>query len=76
MIRILYTCGACGLEDVGLDIRERGENEDVIQWMNDVVKPALGEDHRRRSPYCLASTLDAVKIPNTGTQRIGQSPKN
>ena len=71
-IGVRYSCALCGLEDVEVAVRIRGRDEDVIQWMENAVMPALGRDHFNRSPECHPSTLTQVKIPvPPGTAMIG-----
>ncbi|OGA15873.1 MAG: hypothetical protein A3I63_01945 [Betaproteobacteria bacterium RIFCSPLOWO2_02_FULL_66_14] len=71
-IGIRYSCALCGLEDVEVAVRLREPEEDVIQWMEKAVTPALGRDHFNRSPRCQPSTLTQVKIPvPPGTTMVG-----
>lgn len=69
---ILYSCAVCGLDNVEVGVRYRLPDEDVVEWMRQVVEPALSIDHLGRSPYCNTDELKDVKIPvPAGTQRIG-----
>jgi hypothetical protein len=69
-IGVIYSCEGCGLRNVSLDVPARTEQETVTTWMDATVR-RLSADHRRRSPLCRAKALQEVKIPITGTQRIG-----
>lgn len=63
MLGIRYTCALCELYDVTVEVRFREPAEDIIVWMKQVVEPALGKDHQRRSPDCHPTMLTQVKIP-------------
>lgn len=77
MIQCLYTCDACGLEDVAVDVPEREANQDVVYWLQHVAVSMIGADHRIRSPSCAATKITALKIPvPDGTQRIGEVPRS
>lgn len=68
--RVLYSCPACGLVDVGCDVPARGA-EDVIAWLEQTMIVTLSRDHARRSPGCHPQSLKDIKIPITGTDRVG-----
>ncbi len=69
-IRCLYSCEGCGLKDQGVDVPARVGDEDVVAWMERTVL-LLSNDHRRRSFGCHPKTLQEVKIPIVGADRIG-----
>ena len=73
-IDVLYTCHTCGLRRVSAPVPARG-TEDVVHWIEKVVMPLLGADHKRRSFLCRAPNLD-VMIPVAGTGRVGEAPSN
>ncbi len=68
-IRVLYTCRLCGLDNVGVDVPARGD-ENVLVWMDSTARQ-LSEDHAKRSPNCYPKTLDEIKIPITGANKVG-----
>ena len=68
-IRCLYTCEGCGLSNVACDVPARVE-EDVVVWMEATIR-ALSRDHARRSPTCHPKSLQEVKIPVTGAEKVG-----
>lgn len=70
-VKLLYSCDLCGLVDVPVYVRARtGDDEDVVEWLNGAVL-GIAQDHRRRSPTCLAEKITAIKIPAMGIKRIG-----
>jgi hypothetical protein len=69
-IGVQYSCRKCGLADIEVQVPARG-TEDVIAWMNNTLLPGLVRDHHSRSPRCHPDTLSTVKIPMTGTDRVG-----
>lgn len=68
-IQCFYSCEGCKLKNVPCHVLARGA-EDVRDWMDATVRQ-LSKDHRRRSPDCRANSLQELKIPMTGTDRIG-----
>ena len=69
-IRVLYSCEGCGLKEVGVDVPARLGDEDVVAWMERTIRLA-GNDHRRRSLGCHPKSLQDLKIPITGADRVG-----
>lgn len=62
MISILYRC-RCMDAEAAVPVRDRLAVEDVVAWVDNVVRPALGADHQLRSPACRSTTTEYVKIP-------------
>jgi len=62
-MRIFYRCD-CMSTEVGVEIRDRQNYEDVTAWARD-AKQALAADHDKRSPRCVraskARLLDTVR---------------
>jgi hypothetical protein len=73
-ISVLYSCDLCGLVDIPVSVPAR-ENEDVIQWM-ETMGVLLSNDHQKRSPHCHPKTLSQVKVPMTGTDKVGGASVN
>jgi hypothetical protein len=70
VIACKYSCPLCGLRRVTVYVSIR-LNEDVVEWMNKQVTPALMRDHEFRSPGCRATEFSEVMIPVTGANKIG-----
>lgn len=70
MIRILYSCHLCGLDDQAIEVPGRGD-EDVKEWFENTLVATIDKDHRRRSPNCSATRIDTIKIPIHGAEKIG-----
>lgn len=68
-ITVFYTCQDCGLQHVICVVPAR-QDDDVRVWMDRTVR-LVAADHRRRSPRCQAQSLTELRIPMTGTDRIG-----
>lgn len=62
MLQVIYTCGTCLVKDRKVTIRHRKENEDVRDWMDDVVM-TIARDHSRTSRHCHSRKMELVKIP-------------
>lgn len=69
-IILKYSCSTCGLKDIQVRVIAR-ENEEVKEWLNNTVLYYIYPDHLRRSPDCQATSLQDLKIPLTGTDKIG-----
>lgn len=63
-IDVRYKC-ACLPVEASLQLREREVTEDIMGFMGR-VQVAIGQDHARRSPLCLATTMEYAKIPAPG----------
>jgi len=59
---VRYSCPECGIVDRGVEVRERRENEDVVEWVRMVMRMTC-EDHAECSPKCHPSELKNLKIP-------------
>lgn len=68
-IGVKYSCPDCGLVDVDVRVPAR-MHEDLLVWM-DATTLLLAQDHHHRSPDCRPLTLRNLKIPMTGTDRVG-----
>lgn len=68
MIVCKYEC-ACG--EGTFRVRNRGEREDVLDWM-EAVRTAMGEAHDRMAPNCPARTADLF-IPIDADTEIGKA---
>lgn len=65
-----FTCTTCGLRRIPISVQAREASEDVVDWMNGVVRQ-VGEEHQRLSPGCPAKELSELMIPMSGTDRVG-----
>lgn len=75
MIAIRYKC-ACMAEEATVQVRERQEGTDIVDWVEGVMGLALAADHKRRSPDCRRPRTEYVKIPAPeNAPFIGGSPK-
>jgi hypothetical protein len=75
MIEIHYKCH-CMPSEVSLLVRERTAEESVVEWMESVARPALGVDHATRSPLCMSSKMEYLKIPVDDDTPIGNRRKH
>lgn len=62
MIELRYKC-ACMPTEVALSVRYHTSDEDVVEWMRDVVQQEIGRDHANRSPLCMRNAMEYAKIP-------------
>lgn len=73
-LNVPFKCRCMDAEG-SVDVRYRQEGEDVADWMA-VLQLAIGEDHRRRSPWCRSTTMEYAKIPAPDNAPfIGGRPK-
>lgn len=61
-VSIPYKC-QCMNEEAVVLVPFRRKDENVIQWMDACVGPALSLDHRFRSPDCRSTKMEYAKIP-------------
>ena len=61
MVEIRYKC-KCMREEAIVQVNHRGKNEDILNWMKNVVTKAIFLDHKIQSPYCTAKNTEYVKI--------------
>jgi hypothetical protein len=74
-IRCFYKC-RCMAQQVAVDVQERTEDQDVVDWVENTVGHAIGADHRARSPFCMATVMEFAKIPAPeNAPFIGGAPK-
>jgi hypothetical protein len=56
-----YTCHACGLDTLDVEVRQRREHEDIIAYV-DYVMRRCGFHHRQHAAKCTTDKLD-LKLP-------------
>jgi hypothetical protein len=67
---VKYSCPLCRIKDREVEVRAR-ESEDVIQWLEGTCFPAIGADHMTSFPACGATSLTDLKIPISGSDKVG-----
>ena len=72
-IQCRYSCSDCGLKDVVVTVAARAPGEDILHWMERVCLLAIAQDHSRRSPACLSTKMDELKIPIREGVQIGEA---
>jgi hypothetical protein len=63
-----YRC-RCG--ERSFRVRYRRPGEDLIAWIESVVRPGMGEAHRRFSPFCASPHCDLMMPVSEGAKGIG-----
>ena len=66
---IEYCCDECGIQDMRLLVPSR-EDESVDDWMG-LVSYHIRDNHVAMSPDCKTKKISRIKIPMTGTAKIG-----
>jgi hypothetical protein len=61
VIEVKWKC-QCVVEEQTFFVRERYDEEGVVDWMERVVQRKLGEVHMKRSPFCTAIKTEYIKI--------------
>lgn len=61
-MKIIYKC-RCMATEAHVEVRDRREDEDILEWMESAVQPTLGAYHIRTSPWCRSTVSEYVKIP-------------
>lgn len=57
-IVLKFTCRGCGADQHPFEVPYRGRNQDLLEWMETIVRPAMGVAHRRHAPMCLGTSCD------------------
>lgn len=58
-----FQCEAiCSCRTIYFKVRYRRKDEDLLEWMEGVVRPAMGKAHSEQSPLCTATAAD-LKMP-------------
>jgi hypothetical protein len=60
-VNVSYKC-SCMTEEAIVAVADRIEGQDIMDWMDGEVGPALGRDHTARSPLCRETKTQYLKI--------------
>lgn len=66
-IDVKYKC-RCMSEERTLPIGARDQAEPILEFM-ERLQSSIGYDHHRRSPLCIATKIEYVKVPVEGDLR-------
>lgn len=72
-ISVMYSCVLCGLQKNVVRVPARPENMDLKKWMDQTIQ-FVSDDHRSRSPDCIAASLTDLLIPTDGISWVGGPP--
>jgi hypothetical protein len=73
-VEVIYKC-RCMSAEATIQVRHREPGEEITDWMAE-VQQEMGRDHSRRSPLCIATTVEYAKIPMPeNVQFIGGKPE-
>lgn len=72
-IQLKYRC-ACG--EHSFEVRYRRPKEDLIVWMESVVRPGMGEAHFKTSPMCMMQSCDLMIPINEAAEGLGLEVKH
>jgi hypothetical protein len=61
----------CRCGEHSFRVRYRGKDEDLITWMEGVVRPGMGAAHARLSPLCTAQNADLMMPLSESAKGIG-----
>jgi hypothetical protein len=65
LINVKYSCKLCGIIKRNVIIPERLENQDIKDYLENVVMISLAEDHQHVSPNCRPTHFQDLMIPYT-----------
>lgn len=74
MVTCKFSCNACGCKHVPFLVRHREPDEDILDWMESAVRPALGAAHRLVGPACQAQTADLMVPIDERAPGVGMKP--
>lgn len=75
-IQCMFTCKFCGLVKAPFTVRWREQGEDVVEWIEKAVRPAMGKAHLALSPMCRAPHADLMLPMSEGSAGIGMRTIN
>lgn len=75
-MNVVYKC-RCMAAERTIACPDRVEGQDVVDWMEGSVTPAVAANHSRFSPRCFSRTMEYVKfeIDPSGETPIGNLPR-
>lgn len=62
MMKVTYKC-VCMTAEAEIEVTSRPADADVVLWVEAAVAGAIAVDHSARSPRCMATAMEYVKIP-------------
>lgn len=65
-MRVTFSCHACGIRDVGVEIADKGRAETTARWMG-MVQRVVARAHGMVSPRCSSRRVD-LTIPVTAEE--------
>lgn len=65
------TCHHCGAANVPFLVRYREPTEDVVAWVEKVIRPAMGRAHLLHSPVCMSGQCDLYIPFSEGAKGLG-----
>lgn len=73
MIKVKYSCHACGIKHQEIQVSPRLPEQDVVKWVRDISGLAISFDHGFRSPNCKSKVYDVCIPTPKGNDGIGES---
>ena len=70
MFPLVYKC-ECMNGERTVFVAHRHAGEDIVKWMQNIVTPAVTDDHKIVSPKCKSTTMEYVKLPLNERPGIG-----
>lgn len=61
-MKVMFKC-RCMAAEAEITVRDRAAAEDIIDWMEDEVRPAVGRYHQQNSPQCTSTVAEYLKVP-------------
>ena len=76
LLECMFSCHACGAKKITFRVRHRRPDEDIVAWLEGVIKPAMGAAHSNYNALCRSEHAD-LQIPiNEGAKGIGMRTLN
>lgn len=72
MLVCKFDCKRCGVRGVSFSVRGRESEEDLIKWMNEVVRVGMRDAHKAFAPHCDSGKCDLMIPCPKGSEWIGQ----
>jgi hypothetical protein len=72
----MLNCKVCGAEKLPFTVRWRESTEDIVAYVDKVVRPAMAAAHMKFQPRCPSPHCDLMMPVDEGAKGIGMRTVN
>lgn len=71
-----YSCKLCGVTKKSIEIPERLLDQDIVDWIENIVAKTIAKEHRMLFLFCRNTKIDELMIPTMSSKGIGFPTEN